>query len=243
MSGPEVKEQLGLLKTKRIYVGHQSVGSNILQGLASLMAEDSTERLTVLHMEDHPEIPPAFLAEQHIGVNGNPPSKCSEFERVLTGMLKDRVDIALMKFCYVDITGATDVDSLLGLYCTMVDSLRLHAPRVRLVHVTVPLTFAPALWKQWVGRILGRTTSSEAANVKRNLYNTLLRERFAGEPIFDLAAVESTYPDGSRETFTAGGKKYFALIPSYSGDGTHLNAEGGRRAARALVAALAEAAR
>jgi len=60
----------------------------------------------------------------------------------------------------------------------------------------------------------------------RGEFNRLLRERYAEDPIFDLAAVTSTYPDGRRETFTLDGKTYESLVPAYTDDGGHLNAVG-----------------
>ena len=55
----------------------------------------------------------------------------------------------------------------------------------------------------------------------------------------DLAGVESTHPDGTRESFTSRGKDYFALVPSYSHDGRHLNEPGRRAVAEALLVFLA----
>jgi hypothetical protein len=67
-----------------------------------------------------------------------------------------------------------------------------------------------------------------------------MRREYGGrEPLFDLAAVESTRPDGSRETLSLGGKTAFALHPGYTNDGSHLNEVGRRRAAEALLTLLA----
>ena len=66
-----------------------------------------------------------------------------------------------------------------------------------------------------------------------------MRSRFAGEPLFDLALVESTDPAGRSVTATVGGKTAEALCASYTDDTCHLNAEGARRAARALASMIA----
>jgi hypothetical protein len=57
--------------------------------------------------------------------------------------------------------------------------------------------------------------------------------------VFDLAAIESTRPDGGRETFEVEGRQVPALVPAYTDDGGHLNGPAAERVARQLVALLA----
>jgi hypothetical protein len=59
------------------------------------------------------------------------------------------------------------------------------------------------------------------------------------EPVFDLAMVESTYSNGSRQKFRYKGKTYHALIPEYSHDGRHLNENGRKIVAEQLLILLA----
>ncbi len=243
MSARELNDDLALLKTKRIFFGHQSVGTNILDGLRQLSAADSAGAPSIVRLEASTTLPPAFLAEKPIGENTRPDLKCADFRQTVEGQLQGKVDVALMKFCYVDITGETDVRSLFATYQSTIDSLKARHPEVTVVAATVPLTFKPTWWKQLAGRLLGRTTTSESGNIKRNMFNALVRERFAGQPLFDLAAVESTRPDGTVEGFDANGQHYAALVPEYSVDGGHLNDEGKRRVAEAFVKALAKAVR
>ena len=68
------------------------------------------------------------------------------------------------------------------------------------MHVTAPLMERPSGVKVQLNRLLGRLIWGDAANLKRSTFNEKLRAAYAGEPIFDLAAVESTRPDGSRES-------------------------------------------
>jgi lysophospholipase L1-like esterase len=68
-----------------------------------------------------------------------------------------------------------------------------------------------------------------------------VRARFGGDALFDLAAVESTLPDGTRSSFSAGPRRVFTLAQPYTSDGGHLNDEGSRRAAAAFVHTLAKA--
>jgi len=95
-------------------------------------------------------------------------------------------------------------------------------------------------FKDWAKRLLGRPIKDPYANVKRNQFNHLLRTELEGkELIFDLARIESTFPDGSRASFTNAGKTYDALVPDYTYDGGHLNEAGRRMVAEQFLVFLA----
>jgi lysophospholipase L1-like esterase len=77
--------------------------------------------------------------------------------------------------------------------------------------------------------------------VKRNKFNAMLRHEYAErEPFFDLAKLESTFPDGSQSTFTKDGSIYSSLVPDYTNDGGHLNEKGRRKIAEHLLVYLAQ---
>jgi hypothetical protein len=83
--------------------------------------------------------------------------------------------------------------------------------------------------------------AGEEANVARSRFNALLRAEYAGkEAVFDLAAAESTYPDGRQASFDWKGASYPRLIAGYSYDGRHLNESGRRWVAAHLLRFLAE---
>lgn len=87
--------------------------------------------------------------------------------------------------------------------------------------------------------LLGRLTRP-MRNALRTQYNDMLRAAYAGrEPIFDLAAVESTRADGTREYGTSHGQPVYALAREWSADDGHLNALGRRRAPKQLLITLA----
>src|SRR3989454_12732065 len=79
----------------RIYFGHQSVGANILQGVKELGVS--------LSIKDE------FLAE-----NGEPLRKLQNFKAAVGE--GSRFDIALVKFCYVDVNADTDARALFERY-------------------------------------------------------------------------------------------------------------------------------
>ena len=94
--------------------------------------------------------------------------------------------------------------------------------------------------KAWLKRLFGRAPYGTVENLRREEYNALLRAAYQGrEPIFDLARLESTAPDGAAVTVQWQGRAAPAMDPAYSDDGGHLNATGRLRAARELVSVLA----
>ena len=148
----------------------------------------------------------------------------------------------LLKFCYVDINANTDAGALFDQYRRAVNELRAGNPRTVFVHATLALTTVQTGPKAWVKRLLGRSAYGTVENVRRDEYNRLLRATYAGrEPIFDLARIESTAPDGTLVTVTWDGVTAPALSPEYSADGGHLNARGRLLAAREFITVLAQA--
>jgi hypothetical protein len=237
-----LKPQLQALAGARILLGHQSVGRDILAGLESLAAEAGVP-LRVLEIEGAPPDTAPGVFHSAIGRNGDPNSKCEIFARLLERPERPTYDLAAMKFCYVDLSENTELDptQLLERYSMLVEQVRALRPDVRIVHVTLPLRSDPLEWKTPIKRFLGRSTYEDSANAFRNAYNDLLRERFAGEPIFDLAAVQSIGPDGTRSAFTGNGKTIYTLDAKYTYDGGHLNEHGRRRVAAEFVRSFADA--
>ena len=239
-----LRRDLQVVSTQRVYFGHQSVGGNIVAGLADLQAELAVPILRVGELGSL-EIPgdQTFLLHTAIGENSKPASKCEDFRRILDTKLSGRIDVALFKFCYIDFNDRTDVASIFATYATTMDELKLKHPEITFIHVTAPLRSIDRGPGVWVREMLGRTNRTKLANVRRNEFNRLLRERYPDEPVFDLEATMSTYPDGRRETFNVGGVLYFSLVPGYTDDGGHLNAVGRTRAAADLIHSIAEAVR
>ena len=233
----------GNLAQKKIFFGHQSVGDNIIQGMNELMKEYPVLKLDIKKTRKPENFEKGIFAHFPIGKNEDASSKIDDFDRALRSGIGERVDIAFFKFCFVDIKRETDIQELFGDYKRTMSSLKLKYPGVIFVHVTVPLLRKEkSSPKSWLKKLVGKEDGffSKEHNVKRNGYNELLRKEYTGkEPVFDLAAVESTYQDGSRETFTEGGKTYYSLVPQYTEDGGHLNKSGRARAAGQMLIFLA----
>jgi hypothetical protein len=227
------------LAAKRIYFGHQSVGANVMAGVAELAAAEPRLGLRVVTDAAALDASGAFL-HGPVGRNGDPGGKTDDFAARLDGPLAGKVDIAFHKYCYVDVTAASDVEALFARYRAAMARLAAAHPNVVFVHVTAPLVTVPGGPAAALKRLLGRASGRADDDLARERYNRLMREAYAGrEPLFDLAAVESTRPDGSRETVAAGGGRAYALVPAYASDGSHLNEAGRRRVAGELLVFLA----
>jgi hypothetical protein len=233
---PSLRSDLERIARERIYFAHQSVGGNIIEGVEELAAQAKVP-LRIVRTDRASELPPATFGHTFVPENGAPLKKLDSFRAELQGA---SVDLALLKFCYVDIRADTDVRTLFARYQQTIGELRRSHPRTVFVHVTLPLTTEQTGWKALAKKLLGRAPYGTVENVRREEYNRLLREAYGGrEPLFDLARIESTAPDGTPVRVHWHDVGAPALASDYTDDGGHLNAEGRRRAARELVAVLA----
>ena len=233
-----VRSDLVALSGRRVFFGHQSVGMNVLDGLRALAAEEGVP-LRIVERRTAAGIDPGTVAHMFVPSNGHPLQKLESFEAAMGPASPADPDVALVKFCFVDFDPDTDVAALFARYQATLARLKAAHPRTVFVHVTVPLTTAEHGPKDLLKRILGRATSS-TVNARREAFSDLLRAAYAcREPLFDLARVESTTPDGHRESGIWQGHAVPALVPAYTSDGAHLNSMAARRAAAALVSVLA----
>jgi len=229
------------LAGRRIFFGHQSVGGNLLSGVAQVVAEtDVSVRIAQGATPQALEAP--GLVHTLIGRNEDPDSKLRHFEELMTSSsVGTRADIAFFKFCYIDFQAATDADALFARYREVMEHVAQENPTTTLVHVTVPLAVVQRGPKATLKRLLGKPVWGERENQVGHRFSELLRAEYAGKaPIFDLAHLEAQRPDGTQETFEIGDARVPALVPGYSDDGGHLNAAGQQRLARQFVQFLAE---
>lgn len=226
------------LAARRIYFGHQSVGSNIMQGVSDLVAAQPKLGLRVL--DSAPADSAGAFVHGDVGRNGQPAIKTDEFARNVEDGSLGRVDIAIHKYCFADIVDTTNVEAVFAHYRDTMARLRAAHPSVVFVHVTSPLVRVQSGPVAALKLLLGRAPGRYPSNFKRETFNQLMRAEYGGrEPLFDLAAVESTRPDGTRETIRVGKKSGYALYPGWTDDGSHLNSAGRKRAAEELLVLLA----
>jgi hypothetical protein len=231
------------LSQKRIYFGHQSVGSNLLEGVADIARAKPQIRLEVRETSDLSKLDRPGLAHSAIGTNSDALGKIRDFVRRVEAAGPRGVDVAFMKFCYVDFTATTDVEALFTAYHDAMKGLGQKMPSTRILHVTVPLTTPQAGWKAGVKRLIGKRPYGYDENRARHRFNERLRAQYGKGDVVDLAAAEATLPDGSLATVRVGSEPVPILPPAYTDDGGHLNEAGRRAGARTLLLALAHAVR
>lgn len=237
--GDSLAAELRALSQKRIYFGHQSVGSDLLAGIRDLSREANVP-IEIVDAAAAGQLDGPRVVHSRLGENTRPLTKLAAFERAMEQGWAGRSTIAFFKFCYVDIEARTDVRELFSRYVETHQRLVERHPDVTWVHVTVPLTVTQGGMKGYVKRLLGRAAAGERENAKRHEFNEYLRGRFgAEEPIFDLALVEATREDGRSNGFEWNGQTYPSLVAAYTEDGGHLNERGRQHAARALIRTLA----
>ena len=234
---PAVASRWEGLTQMRVCFGHQSVGAAIVTALATMIGR----RLEMVETSDPQAFQRPVFAHFRVGRNGDPLSKCRAFARVMEAGIGDRADVAFFKLCYVDITAATDVDCLFRTYQDTMATLVQAYPDVTFLRVTVPLTRIPGVgwWRErmgWIGR-------ARADQMKRHAFNTMVRAAYAASGrLFDLAAGEATFPDGTPSYFLCRGEMIPALVPGYTDDGGHLTQPAAELAAGRLLSCLETAA-
>jgi uncharacterized protein YjdB len=209
----DLTAQFDVLSRHAILFEHASVGENIMDGVRDRVAAFNGTKPTIINMNASigglkPDLMHAGVWAESMKLallNGSPMQKITTFKDDLAGGSGAKVDIAFMKFCFVDFDGSTDPAALFGAYQSMITSVKAQYPHIHFVHFTAPL----------------ETISNGAYNVVREAFSSRVRAAY-GPDVFDLALLESTCPGGRREL--SGGVP--ALCPEYTGDSGHLNSTG-----------------
>ena len=228
--GSDLASQFQALSRKALLFAHQSVGNNILAGVGDLLAATSgPEPTRVQDARTASQAGPGIWGDFGVGANFQPVGKIDDFVSVMNGGAGAKVDIAFMKFCFVDFYDSAPywssgtVQTLFAKYQSAMAAVRAANPRVTIVHFTVPLVNA----------------AYASTNDRREAMSELVRATYSGrEPVFDIALLESTRPDGTR---CRDGRAIPLLCAEYGlpGDDGHLNATAKPVVARALVSFLA----
>ena len=227
------------LAQRRIFFGHQSVGQNIMDGVADVLASHRGIPLRVVETKAAGAMSLPGFYHAKIGRNEFPQEKEAEFAAIVDSAFADAPGVAMLKFCYLDVWADTDPQALFDRYERTAAELRARHAGLTLVHVTLPLTTSESGLRYLAKKLLGRSTTRDV-NAVRTRYNALLRAAYEGRaPVFDLAALESTLPDGSRSFTMRGRDTAYTLAAGYTDDGGHLNEAARRRVAEQLLVLLA----
>ena len=220
-----------------VFFGHQSVGRDVIAGLG-----ESSEVTHIVTLDEHRAAAhrhiPSGLTVVHaaLGRNREPLTKLADFAATLQSWPAPLPDVALMKFCYVDIETARGAESLLDRYQKDIEELQRTHPTVRFAHCTVPLRSIPTGPYALARRLLGQNLPQFEANQAREWFNDRLRERYGEhDMLFDLARLEATRPEGRPCTVRARGVRVRALASQWTYDGGHLNQPGRTMAATAFL--------
>ncbi|PUB88150.1 MAG: hypothetical protein B6D72_02715 [gamma proteobacterium symbiont of Ctena orbiculata] len=234
-----MEQDLQTLADARVFFGHQSVGKNILEGIEGLLKDHQGIDLRIADYTTEVGESKGCLLHAAVGNNTEPLSKCVDFGRIIDEELAGKIDYALLKFCYIDINRDSDVSKVFNDYKRTMDDLIARHPEVTFIHATMPLRHSPGGPSIWLRELLGRPNKSKLDNIKRNQFNQMLRSNYNDSAIVDIAASESTYANGKRESFKMDGRTYYSLIGDYTDDGGHLNVQGRTRVASVFVQQIA----
>ena len=205
------KGQLESFKNKTILFGHQSVGGNIVKGLKEI-----SDSFNIIESEKSISLKKPYFLHLRVIKNGDPYSKTDHFIKLVEQ--NNKVEIALLKLCYADITDNTDIDKVFEYYKKRMNELKSKYPNIKIIHSTIPLYRNTGGIKAKIKHFFKLDK-----NIKRNKFNELMREEYNKKVLFDLALFESTYPDGKREKV---GNRNYSLAKIYTDDGGHLNKKG-----------------
>jgi hypothetical protein len=233
-------KKLSNLSQKKIFFGHHSVGFNIIDGINDIMLINKNINLKIKETIDLKDFSMPVFAHSRIGQNKNWLSKINDFQSKIRNNLGDNLDIAFFKFCYVDITEETDVKKVFETYNQIMVNLEKEFPKTLFIYTTIPLRTTTTSWKTLIKKLIGSDYIWEYAdNIKRNEFNEMIRHKYGEtERLFDIAVAESTYSDGTQESFEKDGKRYASLIPIFTEDGGHLNEQGRKIIAAYLLKIL-----
>lgn len=218
---------LDIARDQKIFFGHQSVGNVVTYddgGLQYLSNNYDRYRLNIQH-----DPTSSWYAnnngfgDSHIGENYKPSLKVDDFKSKIS-TFSSNLDIAMMKFCYVDFdtlgNGGSTPAQIFEKYKSEMQALEISYPNIKFVWWTAPLTY------------VNDPSGSYGTNEDRLTYNTLVRN-FAQENnkiLFDVADIESRHADGT----ACMDNGYPALCSEYNGGTGHPNSVGARRLSRAI---------
>lgn len=234
-------DQWKALSQAKIYFAHKSVGDGIVQGLNDVMMIHPKVNLRIINGDSPEQADNGVFLHSYIGHNSNPQSKMEDFESKLGSGLGDKLDYALLKFCWADILPNTDVNAVFNQYKEAVSRVQSKYPNIQIIHFTTPLTSNETGFKAFVKKIkdiikiiVGKLNYYE--NNQRNILNEMMRKEYQGKSLlFDMAEIEN----GSQPDIINGVVKQ-SFSPEYTDDGAHLNQKGRMVVAEKFLVFLAE---
>lgn len=214
--------EIAAVANQRIVFAHQSVGNDILNGVQTLTQQQG-QALPIVEASQAPEQWQG-IAHFKVGENGKPEGKIEQFAATIGADAFAQADVAMLKLCYIDFNGgAVDPEKIATNYADTIERLQAQYPQTRFIAMTAPLTTIQTGPKAWVKKVLGKAPAGYEDNLRRQVFNQRIRERFSGDALFDVARLEAS---SGAETFEYQSRQIEALNPSYTYDGGHLGEQG-----------------
>jgi len=236
----DVGSFIGQLMDQKVYFGHQSVGYNILDGVEQWQNETGIV-LSKSFTRDFSSGAETSIVHFRVGENGEPHAKIDDFVALVSQIPEEEKSIAFFKFCFADFNEDTDVDELFAYFSEKMLYLKDKHTNIKFVITTIPAMAVQKGWRALAKKILGRAPYGYSQNISISEFNQKVLSEFKGIlPVFDLAGIEVTRPDGTMETFRHKGKDYPCMPDYYASDYGHLNDFGARTVSYNLLAFLAE---
>lgn len=227
-------EQWQRVAALHILFGHQSVGGNILAGVQNLALE---QHIPLRISESRAPLSGPGIQHFKVGRNEDPNGKLVDFGNVLSQESAAPIDIALLKFCFIDFAAAVDPNQLAHNYITTLDELARAHPNTIFIPMTSPLTTLQSGPRAWLKKFLGKEPGGYASNARRYAFNEALRAHYGeSRRLFDIAALESNRGQSGGEYH---GARIESLNPRIASDDGHLNDAGERLLGSALISHLA----
>ena len=208
--------ELSALSQKKVFLAHNTVGSNLVSGLRRV-----APGLSIRSGSSASSLSAPTLLEHLISYEARPLEKIAAFENLVNN-LGPLLDIALIKLSHIDFDKFVGirVEDITTAYAATISRLQARFPHVVFAHVTAPLYTRAASWD----------------NASREQFNAWLRTTYKGH-VFDLAALEAMRADGSLALALDGRSP--ALADEWAQDTHQLNTEGANRIATSLIGFLA----
>lgn len=222
----------------RLFFAHQSVGQNLIDALPDITAGLGAAEIPVAGIEDAPR---RGIVEVLIGTNGDPLGKLEEFASLLRGGLAGQIDVAVLKFCFMDFEPpAPSPQTVFDAYRRTMAELEAEFPGVTFVYTTVPLVTDRTVVDR-VKNMLGRAPNRlPMYNVAREEFNSRVRAEYGSTGrLFDIAAFVAADSSGTVTYRESDGGEYAAMDARLASDPGHLNPDGAAFIGSAFVAFLA----
>jgi len=227
-----------MIRQKKIVFVYRSVGRDILEGIKEMgRKNDRSEFIFIDEDTMNRELKPkrGFFLQQWLNMNSSPQDLKKNYEDLLDRIQVKDIDFAMVRFSpFFD---DNLVEENFKKVQIAIEDLKKEFPDTEFLISTFPLTHSKTSLKTWIKKLIGQDDIWEYdSNITVNEFNRHMRETYGNEAtFFDLAKIQSTYPNGERSTFTKKGKSYYHMVSEYTHDGTHLSAKGREVVAEQLL--------